>query len=386
MTTQIEKIFDENPSLITRAFHPQEDPLTHFPKGSPYGILDFYGNELPHNLKYPLFRKLAEGYRIPMPRDDMSLPEKRLYYVRLGFIVAGYINHGFKVEEKLVEGKKKKTLWLKQAKMLPKNLAAPFVAICEMLDRPPILSYDGYALWNWYRINKNGPIALDNIDTFQNFVDMHDEHWFILVHVEIEAIAAHILNAAHRFTKGIRAAGGIDATRCVMLIGDHMHAMHKVLSRIPERMDPDLYYWTFRNYIMGYREGVIYEGEGDEPLKLRGETGAQSSIIRFLEILLKIIHGDSELTKLVEDLWKYMPPLHRELIKAALELPNIKGQVDPHTWNYALEEMALFLETHLGFAGQYIYRFGDEVGTGGTNYMKFLKQKIDETRAAKYPE
>ena len=66
---------------------------------------------------------------------------------------------------------------------------------CRRLDRPPILSYDGYALYNWKRFDADGPIALGNIDTLQNFVHLYDEHWFILVHVEIEAIAAEILAA-----------------------------------------------------------------------------------------------------------------------------------------------------------------------------------------------
>jgi len=34
-----------------------------------------------------------------------------------------------------------------------------------------------------------------NLDTIQNFVHLYDEHWFILIHVEIEAIAAEILAA-----------------------------------------------------------------------------------------------------------------------------------------------------------------------------------------------
>ena len=32
-----------------------------------------------------------------------------------------------------------------------------------MLSRPPILSYDGYALFNWKRFDPTGPIALGNI-------------------------------------------------------------------------------------------------------------------------------------------------------------------------------------------------------------------------------
>ena len=50
----------------------------------------------------------------------------------------------------------------------------------------------------------SGPIALGNIDTLQNFVHLYDEHWFILVHVEIEAIAARILAAIVRAARCAR--------------------------------------------------------------------------------------------------------------------------------------------------------------------------------------
>ena len=81
---------------------------------------------------------------------------------------------------------------------MPRNLAVPLCRAARLLRRPPILSYDGYALYNWKRFDTNGPIALGNIDTIQNFVHLYDEHWFILVHVEIEAIAARILGAIGR--------------------------------------------------------------------------------------------------------------------------------------------------------------------------------------------
>jgi indoleamine 2,3-dioxygenase len=73
--------------------------------------------------------------------------------------------------------------------VLPANLATPLCRACKLLRRPPILSYDGHALYNWKRFRKDQPIALGNIDTIQNFVHVYDEHWFILVHVEIEALA-----------------------------------------------------------------------------------------------------------------------------------------------------------------------------------------------------
>jgi indoleamine 2,3-dioxygenase len=76
-------------------------------------------------------------------------------------------------------------------------------SVCSRLHRPPILSYDGYALANWKRFEPAGPIALGNIDTIQNFVHLYDEHWFILVHVEIEARAATLLQSIDRVERAL---------------------------------------------------------------------------------------------------------------------------------------------------------------------------------------
>src|SRR5205823_13024587 len=116
-----------------------------------------------------------------------DLPTLRLYYLRLGFLASGYINQ----------------IGQAPSGVLPKNIAVPLCHAAQLLDRPPILSYDGYALYNWKRFDPAGPIALGNIDTLQNFVHLYDEHWFILVHVEIEAIAAEILAAIRRVQRAL---------------------------------------------------------------------------------------------------------------------------------------------------------------------------------------
>jgi indoleamine 2,3-dioxygenase len=64
----------------------------------------------------------------------------------------------------------------------------PLCKACALLERPPILSYDGYAPYNWKRIDATGPIALGHIDTLRT-VYLHGT----LVHSrarEIEAIGA----------------------------------------------------------------------------------------------------------------------------------------------------------------------------------------------------
>ena len=69
---------------------------------------------------------------------------------------------------------------------LPAGLAVPWHEVASAIGREPILSYASYALWNWRRIDEDGPIALGNIALLQHFLGGLDEAWFILIHVDIE--------------------------------------------------------------------------------------------------------------------------------------------------------------------------------------------------------
>ena len=79
---------------------------------------------------------------------------------------------------------------------LPANLARPMVALAERLDQAPLLPYSGYVLDNWARLDRNRPIALDNVYMVQNFYGGADENWFVLIHVAIEAAAGPLLDLA----------------------------------------------------------------------------------------------------------------------------------------------------------------------------------------------
>ncbi|HEV3006349.1 MAG TPA: hypothetical protein VGX78_17900, partial [Pirellulales bacterium] len=57
---------------------------------------------------------------------------------------------------------------------------------------------------------------------------------------------------------------------------------------------------------------------------------------------------------------------------------------DKEIYNDLLEALATFREVHLGWAYEYIHRrVEDPRGTGGTPFMRWLKQLIDETRACR---
>jgi indoleamine 2,3-dioxygenase len=352
-----------------RGFLPEHDPLTAFPPGSPLAALDEIGRDLPSLLEDPHFRTYARELAIPpCPRDSGEpgfLAQLRLYYVRVGFLASAYINQTS--EERASE--------------LPHNLAAPLCQACTLLRRPPILSYDGYALYNWKRFDRRKPIALGNIDTLQNFVHMYDEHWFILVHVEIEAIAARILAAIARVADA-PAAARVDAVNGALVdIAAAIRDQVTVLRRLPEKMDPALYHRTFRPYIRFF-ENVVYQGLSEAPMNFRGETGAQSSIMPALVAFMKIPHKPSVLTNHLADMRRFMPPPHRELLGDIEAMPGIRDVAEAGPFNDVLEQMASFRETHYKWAHEYINRWTDDPrGTGGTPYMAWLKQLIDETRS-----
>jgi indoleamine 2,3-dioxygenase len=236
-------------------------------------------------------------------------------------------------------------------------------------------------LYNWKRFDPAGPIALGNIDTIQNFVHMYDEHWFILVHVEIEAQAARIFAAIERMKPALAAGRtGEEIDRPLAEIAQAVWDQVAVLRRIPEKMDPHLYYKTFRPYIRFF-EHVVYEGVESAPTSFRGETGAQSSIQPTLVAFLKIPHRESVLTNHLLDMRRFMPAEHRALIEEVEALPPVKSLASKAVFNDLLEAIATFREVHFGWADLYIHRHvQDPRGTGGTPYRQWLKQLIDETR------
>jgi indoleamine 2,3-dioxygenase len=365
-------------------FLPGQDPLTAFPPSSEFAVLDEVGRDLPSMLHDRGFRQYARTLKIPLWPESRAqsedLPELRLYYVRVGFLASAYINQ---VGEE-------------PATALPANLAAPLCRACQLLKRPPILSYDGYALYNWKRFRKDQPIALGNIDTIQNFVHLYDEHWFILVHVEIEVLAARILDALVKVQVALSTGKFTIIDQALWAIASAVSDQVKVLRRIPERMDPALYYKTFRPYIRFF-ENVVYEATEQRltadsnphapamvRMNFRGETGAQSSIMPMLVAFMKISHKPSMLTNHLADMRNYMPAEHRQLIETVEAMPSVRELANRQAYNAVLDAIADFRTVHYGWAQEYINRRTDDPrGTGGTPYMEWLQQLIEETRSFK---
>ena len=117
-------------------------------------------------------------------------------------------------------------------------------------------------------------------------------------------------------------------------------------------------------------------------MSFRGETGAQSSVMPLLVSFFKIRHEPNELTRHVADMRRYMPASHRALLERVDALPGVRRVASPEVFNAAMEAIAEFRTVHYGWAQRYIAEKEDDpLGTGGTPYVKWLKQLREETLA-----
>jgi indoleamine 2,3-dioxygenase len=273
---------------------------------------------------------------------------------------------------------------------IAERVAVPLYRLAQIVERPPIFSYVTLVLNNWRRVDPDGPIALENLAALQHFLGIPDEHWFGLVHVEVEARAARaiqgiqdaILAAADDNRDGLHQA--------LNGVSDSLGDMLKAFGRMTEGCDPDVYHLRVRPYMFGF-ENVVYEGVAEyegKPQTFGGGSGAQSSVIPAIVGALGIQHEQTGLMKHLEGMKNHMPKAHREFI-AQVATSAVRDYVKQSgdgalkdAYNRCLQQVMTFRKGHFYYARIYILdKVKNPVGTGGTMFKDWLSQLIAETEA-----
>lgn len=361
----------------TRGFLPETDPLRRLPTA--FDAWEDLALNLPKVLMTDRVRPMIEA--LPEFPIDKLEGERE---VKRAMCALSYLGHAY--------------VWTGEAAhTIPAKLARPWVSIADMCGRPPVLSYESYALDNWFRFDPERPIACGNIGLIQNFWGGADEEWFILIHVDIEAKAARAVNAIPRAI----AADTDQALQTELeTVAESLSQMHATMTRMPEWCDPYIYFNRVRPYIHGWKNnpatpnGVVYEGEfGNRPQLFRGETGAQSSIVPCLDGLLGVGHKDDPLKEYLMEMRTYQPPKHRAFLEWVEQKSQVRQRVSSspslalhQAYDRCVAAVEGFRSLHLEYAAKYIFsqlqkdeKNPSQVGTGGTPFMVYLKKHRDET-------
>ncbi len=377
-----------------KTFLPSKDPLKKYiTKSRSLQKLENIASELPKLLLTGKVQETIDGLKVnalsikPLLKKN-DLRELKLSMVHLSFIAHAYIWGG-----------------KKPSKILPEVISKPWVEVSSILGRPPILSYASYCLDNWYRVDKSKNISLENVALITNFLGGVDEDWFVTIHVCIENAAKDAVTAAYEISKlkSNKDKKLDDGLRRIII---SLREVNDIFSRMPEKCDPYVYYHRVRPFIFGTKDnpdlkkGLVYENQfNNKPQFFRGETGAQSSIMPFLDGALGIYHTKDHLRHYLNEMRDYMPPEHRSMIEEVENISKAKELIDgskslTNKYNKCLEEIRKFRALHLEFAASYIHKqsqiknpFGTGgstiKGTGGTPFMKYLKKHRDETEKQK---
>lgn len=371
-------------------FLPTIDPIQSLPKA--FDTWELVAHHLPKLLVSNQLRNTIK--KLP-PFDTAQL--KNAAHIDRAMLLLSYIGHAYVWGEKTV------------AESIPAVLAQPWYDVATKLQRPPVLSYASYALYNWFRLDNTQPIALGNIALLQNFLGGIDEEWFILIHVDIEAKAAMGLSAILSAQESVAKENTALLTNNLKNMMVALTTMCDVLDRMPEHCDPYIYYNRVRPYIHGWKNnpslpnGLIYEGVAayhNKPQQFKGETGAQSTIIPSFDAALGIEHENDLLKAHLTEMRDYMPREHVAFLEnieknSAQEHSSIRHYIKKHAakhpelkelYNQCVTLLTRFRHTHMSYAMHYIQKQVQsantnptEIGTGGTPFMAYLHKHLDTT-------
>jgi indoleamine 2,3-dioxygenase len=368
-------------TLQDRGFLPNEDPLVRLADPI-FDDMQRLGADLPRLVHEGTFRTTCADYlRKPIDWDEvpgrLADAEVERLFVYFSYFASAYVH----------------APGLPAVNRIPSHLAVPLTRLAHRVERPPILAYASYCLHNWRRLDRAKPIALGNIELLQNFSlagdGKTDEDWFILVHVDIEARAGPALRALQDAGAVIAQDDPNALARLLETTVAGLVSMNKTMGRMPERCSPDVYFRKVRPYIFGFND-IIYEGcFGEVPQTFRGETGAQSSIVPTLLAALGISHKQSLLTAHLEDIRTYMPVPHRQFIRAQASVREAVlrrvsasgGARLRDLYNECVSQLLAFRARHFDYAVNYIEKkVANPIATGGTPYIPWLHQMIEETK------
>lgn len=319
----------------------------------------------------------------------------------------------------IIEGKIKAG---KPRTVVPPQISEPLFLLSKSADLPPIMEYSSYCLGNSV---SNSPLTKnwDSFSLVRAFDGGAGEATFIIIHAEIESRCGElILSYAKLFSTLRKAYDGPSESLNEALVIEALSRIKTVTDKIIvsqlkmfNACNPKDYITLVRPWIFGWNnanadfpDGVSFNFAGGDSVqtKLRGETGAQSTIVPSLDVVLDIHHSQDELRVMLKELEAYRPTPHRDFLHQLRSICYGPSAVEsiapssPHLLRYFVNQnlnnsrlvrafndcignVWAFRAIHVVFAEAYITKFTDlKAATGGTPYKQYLAKHRTESGTA----
>lgn len=273
-----------------------------------------------------------------------------------------------------------------QATVLPRQLALPLHQVAERLGLPPVFTYASMIMNNWSRIDKTGPIDLDNLTIQRSYLGCMDEHWFYLCMAVIEAKGGAAIKAIADARQAMLTTDDGGMELCLQRIANALDDILTTLNRLPEKCDPYIFYRRVRPILAAWESPVIYEDVSAKPQMWIAASAAQSTLFHALDIALGIDHPGGS-GAFLRSMRAYMPPAHRQFL-VKLEAGDSLRHYVQNRWHAlpalatvydeCIHRLEIFRKRHIDIAVRYVSRQasgGDQThGTSGTDFVRFLGQ------------
>ncbi|KAI8053897.1 Indoleamine 2,3-dioxygenase-domain-containing protein [Syncephalis plumigaleata] len=309
-------------------FLPPEGPLTRLPHQGPFEVWERLIDDLQGLL-------LTDGLRArvhKLPILDVAQLKTTAEY-RRAYVVLTMLAHAY------VWGKHEPV-----SSVLPACLAVPLCKVSATLGIRPVATSASTAIWNWKRLDPEGPYDLSNLMTLHTFSGSIDESWFYLITTAIEARGGNAICAmlaAAQETQSDNPSMERLAEQ-LNLLADEIGHMVQILNRMYDSCDPYVFFWKVRVYLAGWSnmkeaglpKGLHYEGV-DPPGVHRDYAGAsagQSALMHSLDLGLGVRHSatgtNSGKNQFLLTMREHMPATQRQFLHDLETKTDIRGFIE----------------------------------------------------------
>ncbi|RAR07129.1 indoleamine 2,3-dioxygenase family protein [Stemphylium lycopersici] len=313
--------------ISKNGFLPAEPPLSRLPQNY-YRPWEQIVERLPNLIETQQIRRWVDELPVLETFHLGSEAEWQRAHSMLAVIAQGYIWTGPEPSERL-----------------PPAITVPFLQTAEHLEVHPIATYAALNLWNWTPLSEDADLTQpENMVALHTATGTDDESWFFIISNAMEARAGPLIETMLGAIEAVERDEACKVVHALQYLETGMKSIGKLLERMDERCNPQIFYHTIRPFLAGSMNmaaaglpnGVFYD-EGNEKgtwRAYRGGSNGQSSLLQFFDAVLSVDHSRSG--GFHAEMRGYMPGPHARFLDDVEAIANIRGYVNSHPENTSL--------------------------------------------------